>query len=195
MIVACLALFVALGGTAIAASHYLITSTSQIKPSVLVKLRGAGRAGATGPQGPQGVQGGLGPQGPQGPQGVQGPQGPFPTTLPTGQTLTGVYNAESENPSSTVAAFANDTISFQYRLASAPQVAFLFANEKPTADCPGSASNPEAKSGWLCVYEEEGSHVESEGVTTPTPFGDYVIVESTKATGPFYSDGTWAVTG
>jgi len=37
-IVASLALFVALGGSAVAASHYIITSTSQIKPSVLSKL-------------------------------------------------------------------------------------------------------------------------------------------------------------
>jgi hypothetical protein len=34
LVVACLALFVALSGTAIAASRYIITSTSQIMPSV-----------------------------------------------------------------------------------------------------------------------------------------------------------------
>ena len=67
MLVACLALFVALGGTGLAASHYLITKTSQIKPSVLAQLRGP-----RGPAGPQGPAGAQGPQGAGGPQGVQG---------------------------------------------------------------------------------------------------------------------------
>jgi hypothetical protein len=48
-IIACLALFFSLAGTGIAASHYIITSTSQIKPSVRRALRGA--EGARGPAG------------------------------------------------------------------------------------------------------------------------------------------------
>jgi hypothetical protein len=55
-IIASVGLFVALGGTALAAHHYLISSTGQIKPSVLRKLHGArglpGPRGAPGPQGP-----------------------------------------------------------------------------------------------------------------------------------------------
>ncbi len=64
-VLAGLALFVALGGTAAAAKHYLITSTSEIKPGVLKALKG--RAGRTGGQGLQGSQGVPGPQGPAGP--------------------------------------------------------------------------------------------------------------------------------
>jgi hypothetical protein len=70
MVVALVALFISLGGTAIAARHYLITSTSQIKPSVVNALRG--HNGAPGPQGPQGAQGAPGAQGAQGPPGVLG---------------------------------------------------------------------------------------------------------------------------
>jgi hypothetical protein len=71
---AAVALFFALGGTAIAAKHYLITSTKQIKPSVLKSLKG--KAGKTGPAGPAGAPGAAGPQGAAGPKGEQGPPGP-----------------------------------------------------------------------------------------------------------------------
>jgi len=50
LVVAGAALFVSVAGTGAAATHYLITSTSQIKPSVLAQLRGR-----TGPKGPTGT--------------------------------------------------------------------------------------------------------------------------------------------
>src|SRR2546423_10743305 len=72
-IIAVVALFFALGGSAVA-SHFLITNTSQIKPSVLKKLRG--RTGRAGPRGPAGVKGATGATGATGPAGLNGKEGP-----------------------------------------------------------------------------------------------------------------------
>jgi hypothetical protein len=62
------ALVVASGATA--ATHFVITSINQIKPSVRAQLKGR-----EGPQGPQGPQGAQGPQGPAGAAGAPGTPG------------------------------------------------------------------------------------------------------------------------
>lgn len=65
-----LALVFAMSGGALAAGKFLITSTKQIKPSVLASLKGkAGAKGAAGAAGP------AGPAGPQGPAGANGKDG------------------------------------------------------------------------------------------------------------------------
>lgn len=72
-LIATLALVFAMTGGALAAKKYLITSTGQIKPAVLAKLRG--KIGPTGPQGPTGPSGPPGPKGDTGETGLQGLQG------------------------------------------------------------------------------------------------------------------------
>jgi hypothetical protein len=78
MVVACLALFAALGGTGYAATR-LHSGTSHAADSKArhrhrPKPGPQGPAGAQGPQGAQGEQGPAGPVGEIGPQGAQGPE-------------------------------------------------------------------------------------------------------------------------
>jgi hypothetical protein len=75
-------------GGALAARHYLISSTSQISPGVFRALR-HGRDpshGKPGPPGPQGRRGAQGEPGPEGPPGLQGPAGPLGKEGPAGKS-------------------------------------------------------------------------------------------------------------
>jgi hypothetical protein len=85
-VVATLALVFAMSGGALAANHYLIESSTQIKPSVLKKLRGPkGLKGLTGTAGTPGAPGATGKEGPQGKEGTQGKEGKTGKEGPEGQ--------------------------------------------------------------------------------------------------------------
>jgi Collagen triple helix repeat (20 copies) len=75
-IVSTLALIFAMSGTAVAAKHYLLSSTKQISPSVLKKLKG--KKGSQGPTGPAGPTGRTGTKGERGLRGEVGPSGSVP---------------------------------------------------------------------------------------------------------------------
>ncbi len=95
-VVATFALVFAMSGGALAASKYLITSTKQIKPSVVASLKG--KAGANGAQGAAGAQGPAGPAGAAGSKGEAGANG-------TGQTgATGPAGANGKNGKTVIAA-------------------------------------------------------------------------------------------
>jgi hypothetical protein len=80
-VVATLALFVALGGSAAAATHYLITSTHQIAPGVRNALKGAkGKTGPRGLKGATGLTGATGATGQPGPKGDTGLTGTVDTS-------------------------------------------------------------------------------------------------------------------
>jgi hypothetical protein len=72
-VAATLALVFAMSGGALAAKHYVITSTKQINPKVLRALKG--KTGATGATGANGTPG------PQGKEGKEGKEGPPATAL------------------------------------------------------------------------------------------------------------------
>jgi hypothetical protein len=73
-IAATLALVLSMSGGALAANHFLISSTKQISPKVLKKLKGAtGKAGAAGATGAAGKEGAPGKEGTPGKTGERGP--------------------------------------------------------------------------------------------------------------------------
>lgn len=82
-VVATLALLFAMAGGAVAATHYLITSSKQISPKVLAELKG--RSGTPGTVGASGVRGERGEKGERGETGPEGKIGPVGTVGPKGE--------------------------------------------------------------------------------------------------------------
>lgn len=175
-IAATLALVLAMGGGAIAATHYLISSTSQISPRVLSKLHGsrgpAGPRGKTGKRGrrgkrggPRGPRGSQGPVGPPGVAGVQGPDGgvgqrgsrgpegpPGPSALaplPPGASESGLY---SMNVGGSPSKVEYEAVSLPVLLGASfagTNIEYLPAGSPRSANCEGTGK---AARGFLCLY-------------------------------------------
>jgi hypothetical protein len=183
-----LALVFAMSGGAYAASKYLITSTKQIKPSVLKSLKGkAGAAGAAGAQGAQGLKGETGAagasvtgkEGPEGKAGKDGKEGlegkegsPWTVngTLPSEKSEYGVWSDIGNNVNG---AKVDLSIPFTLPLESEPVGAEFVALGGTGTHCTGSATAPTAPAGYLCVYNtyatnEELLHVKFLNFVKPT---------------------------
>jgi hypothetical protein len=215
-----LALVFAMSGGAYAAGHYLITSTKQISPKVLSALKGrSGVNGVSGSAGPAGPTGPTGPTGPAGPAGVKGETGPAGTgekgekgekgpagspwtaggTLPEGATETGAWSAYTGG-STRVTLMA---ISFPIPLASPPTFEtatnYIPTQESSTTQCPGTAAEPKAAPGNLCVYAGEdekhaagiGNVLNPDGEENSLPGKTGVVLYFFG--GAVGATGTWAV--
>ena len=148
-VVATLALVFAMSGGAYAAKHYLITSTKQIKPSVLAALHGK--------QGPSGGPGAAGAPGAKGDRGPQGPQGTYPTVLPSGQSESGVWGGGYTTQGASEP--YREPASFAIPLA-AP-IAVGHAIYVAGASAPHCSGRGQAERGFLCVYQGFAENAEA----------------------------------
>lgn len=199
------ALVFAMSGGAWAAKKYLITSTAQISPSVLKKLKGAagpaGQAGAVGGQGAQGKDGAQGASGKPGEPGPKGPEGsPWTAggTLPSGATETGAFTMVATEGASL------GSVSFAIPLAAPlPEEgvhAIKAGGTVPAACDDGKApapspAKPEADPGNLCVFVE--SELEALIFKTGTPLTEAGAGRTGAQLASFEAKtttGTWAVT-
>jgi hypothetical protein len=205
LIVACIALIAALGGTALAAAKLNSTQKKEVE-KIAKKSAKAGPAGANGTagaQGPAGKDGAAGKEGAAGKSGTNGTNGTtgFTKTLPSGETETGVWVAqqESEEFNSQV------SVSFPIPLSAgfdASHVFFIGKNKEGTeheTECPGSVESPAAAKGFFCVYtgREAGltpvEIVQPFGVTNGTGTSGAILQLAPANAEASTASGTWAV--
>jgi hypothetical protein len=164
-VTATLALVVALAGTSYAA----VTITGRNIKNGSIKAVDLGRNSVTSVkvkngtlrsvdfkrgQLPAGPRGATGPKGEAGPPGAPG-AAVLPAQLAAGQTLRGYVELVSTGD------FAGDlttaSVSFPFPLPAAPTPHFIESGAANPAGCAGSATNPSADPGHLCVYEIAGT--------------------------------------
>jgi hypothetical protein len=205
--IAYLALFVALGGTSVAAVQALpknsITS-KQIKNGTILKADLAKSTiaalhGARGAHGAAGAVGATGATGAAGAAGATGPAGPFPDALPSGKTVRGGWALAGTG---TLDA-GQTAISFIWPTSTAPTVHLVASGTTAPTGCSGTAAHPGASPGNLCVFQgwQTNSTVlqdyNGEDVTGPNDvsgFQGIVLYARGDAAGAFYQAGSYAVT-
>ena len=195
MVVAIAALIVATTGSAIAANHYLLTSTKQISPKVLKQLRGAtGARGLPGPPGANGANGANGSNGANGTNGTNGVDLRATSPLASGQTESGVF---ADAGGSSTSGFINVAYQFAQPLATGLDATHVIETSgASTTHCPGAG---QADPGYLCVYRPISSGVTPGHISDPATglqgagrFGaalSYTIVAAGS-----YVQGSWSVT-
>lgn len=219
LVVAIVALVAALGGAAYAASDNHLSGGEKKEVTKIAK-KYAGKPGAKGATGPAGAAGAKGATGPAGPKGATGPTGKTGATGPKGATgSTGEAGVCSEgNPECVLPKGASlkgtwsaapftsldmSSISFSIPLSEAPTMHYIKENGKEltlegkevTSEiCKGSAAEPSAPAGSLCIYAEFEGSVEfltffNKEVSLPNPEGVTMFFSGNESV-----NGTWAVT-
>jgi hypothetical protein len=139
--------------------------------------------------------------GPRGAQGAVGPAGPLTGTLPSKATLRGVYNVDFV--ATAVDQIEGGSLNFPLHLPAKPTVQAIGVGGAPSANCAGSAANPQAAPGYLCVYKYLETNttnfaicdLDCSGFPVPTAERDGALLYlHATAAGRTFAAGSWAVT-
>jgi hypothetical protein len=198
-VIAIVALIAALGGTAIAASGGL--TSKQKKEVKKIAMQYAGKPGANGANGSPGAKGDTGAQGAQGTPGAPGsagspgaagtpgqPGSPWTAsgTLPAGAMETGTWAfGFSQTAQATQVVPLSFAIPLSEGDATAITTHYLGEGQGETTECPGTATNPLAAPGNLCIYALEELGVNGHSITTLTSGAVVTFGEIQFAVGSF----------
>lgn len=198
LVVAVVALVAALGGGAVAATGGGPLAASSAKKSagltskqvkevekLAKKFQGTGPAG---PQGQPGPKGDPGSKGEVGSRGEIGPAGPLLKTLASGDSVSGAWAVRF----STHDALVSYPFGLPAPIAKA-KIIYLEEGEGETTECPGTAEEPEAAKGYLCLYTVLGEELAPvvQNPVFPGSFSNGALVEFE---GEGFGYGSWAVT-
>jgi len=239
LIVAVIALVAALTGAAYAAQDVLSGKEKKEVKAISKKVAKKGPKGATGPAGPAGAPGKDGSNGTNGAKGATGAKGPTggkgPTgaagvgstgatgatgvagpscdeetgfcELPVGETMTGAWSLTATSPGAW-----HVGISFPFLLRDTLEeedIIFLQKGQAGGTSCPGTAAEPKAAPGKLCIYtQNEKTHDDEETEEIEQIPNQQVFSKSAAGEGHYGADllmivfgpqpgsafGTWAVT-
>jgi hypothetical protein len=173
-----------------------------------------GAAGPTGPTGAAGAKGATGATGAAGAPGAPGATGAtgfsgFTETLPPGKTETGVWSISAYGFPPGTEVFS--PISFSIPLEEASEKSFVLSMEEVDnqegegfeAGCTGTAAEPVAPQGTLCVYTARADLSAEAHLLPVTVFknapgyqsaGTTLVVYGEEAENTFVGYGSWAVT-
>jgi hypothetical protein len=119
--------------------------------------------------------------------------------LPRGKKIRGTYHVTG-NAQGQSFGLGSSAMSFGWTLAAAPTAHFITAGTTPPPQCPGDAATPQAAVGHLCVYEVSDINAQGQQIVNPltnTPgasrYGAFIRATSA-ADVSFATAGTWAVT-
>ena len=121
--------------------------------------------------------------------------------MPSGVSISGAWGVEQYN---TASGFVGALVSYPFRLPAVPTGLVFVPTGTTVTHCTGSAANPTADAGYVCVYRGYSSNI----TLSPDPYisnpengsrvtrsvRGFLLEDTVISTGVGFDSGTWAYT-